>query len=77
KMNTKIEISDNDGFVFEEQMERFAKLVYFEKFVEKTNAQGKKRYLNKLDKRKRLTLIKKKNPELLNLIFTIFDNGEA
>lgn len=72
-MNVKIRISDNDRFVFKEQIERFTKLVYFEKFLERTKAMRKKRYLNKLDEDETLRLIKRKNPDLLNLIFTISD----
>ncbi len=72
-MNVKIRISDNERFVFKEQIERFTKLVYFEKFLERTKAMRKKRYLNKLDEDETLRLIKRKNPDLLNLIFTISD----
>ncbi|MEO8210710.1 MAG: hypothetical protein ABI840_09110 [bacterium] len=75
--NAHIKISDNGRFVFKAQMERFGKLVYFEKFLERTKALRKKRYLCNLGQDNMLKLIKKKNPEMLNLIFTIFDSCET
>ena len=77
KKNAHVKISDNERFVFKAQMERFAKLVYFEKFLERAKALRKKRYLSNLDQDNMLKLVKRKNPEMLNLIFTIFDNCET
>lgn len=48
-------------------------IVYFEKFSDKVKAGKRKSQLSKFSNTKRISIIKKTNPEFLNLIFTIKD----
>ncbi len=70
---TLVKIANNKKPVFEDQSKKNSKLVYFEKFDIKSKAMRKKNHLLKLSEEKRMMLIRKKNPELLNLIFALFD----
>jgi len=71
---TFVGISGNIKLLFDEQKNSFSKLIYFEKFSDKDKAFRRKRDLDKIDESKRLRIVKNKNPELLNLIFTIYGN---
>ncbi|MEO8210708.1 MAG: hypothetical protein ABI840_09100 [bacterium] len=57
----------------EGEKKKFTKLIYFEKFQDRTKALRRKIYFDKMNNSKRLKIIKVKNPELLNLIFTLKD----
>jgi predicted GIY-YIG superfamily endonuclease len=70
---TVVGISLKERFSIVNLKEKFSKLVYVEKFFDRAKALRRKSHLNKLGDEKRLKLIKKKNPEMLNLIFTIND----
>ena len=69
----QINISNDEDSVFKDQSKRNLKLVYFERFSLRNQALRKRNYLLKLDEERRMKLIKKKNPEMLNLIFTVFE----
>ena len=67
-------ISERKSFLLADEINKFIKLIYFESFSDRTKAIRRKNQLGKLSDSDRMKLIKKKNPELLNLIFTIKDN---
>lgn len=67
-------ISEKDSFLIADESIRSLKLIYFESFSDRSKAMKRKSKLDKLSDTERLKLIKKKNPELLNLIFIIKDN---
>ena len=66
-------ISGREKLLFDEDEKKFTKLIYFEKFQDRSKAVRKKRHLDKLNNEQRLKLVKNHNPELLNLIFTVYD----
>ena len=75
KNNTAhINISNDESSVFEEQSGKHSKLVYFERHCDREKALRRKRYFIKLNDSDKLKLIRKHNPEMLNLIFTIYDS---
>ena len=61
------------NFFCEAPGDEYSKLIYFEIFRDGSSAARRKNILEKLTNAQRLTLIKVKNPELLNLIFTVYD----
>ena len=69
-----IHISNNVRSVFKELSEARSYLIYFEKFSNRSKALRKKKYLSSMMKCDLIKLIKKRNPEMLDLIFTINEN---
>ncbi|MCB0728315.1 MAG: hypothetical protein KDD00_12685 [Ignavibacteriae bacterium] len=69
--NFVIGVSDKTRFISEDHYLMESKLVYFEIFSDRLKALRRKNYLTKLESPKKLRLIKKNNPDMLNLIFTI------
>lgn len=52
---------------------KYKNLVYFDRFSDRKNALRKKRTLLNMEKKEIIRFVKKKNPEWLNLIFTLTD----
>lgn len=52
---------------------KYKTLVYFDKFRDRKKAVRKKRSLLNMENKDRIMYVKKKNPEWLNLIFTLTD----
>lgn len=77
KKRSRVEILNCEVTDFQHQSNKFSKIVYLEKFTERSKALRKLRYLKKLIEPDRLKYIKKKNPELLNLVFTIYDREDV
>lgn len=76
KYNAHVNISNDARSVFEKQSGLDSKLVYFERHCDRGKALRKKRYLTQLNESDRLKLVRKHNPEMLNLIFTIYDTDK-
>ena len=70
-----IHISNNVRSVFKELSEARSYLIYFEKFSNRSKALRKKKYLSSMMKCDLIKLIKKRNPDMLDLIFTINENS--
>ncbi len=74
KEKFRIHFSNDVRTVFNDQSAVRLCLVYFEKFSDRSKAVRRKKHLDGLMDDALLKLIKKRNPEMLNLIFTIHDN---
>lgn len=69
KKNTFVKITEKDKFLHD--MNEDSEIIHAETYFDLTKAVRRKNQLSQLTNEKRIELIKKKNPELLNLIFAI------
>ncbi|MDQ3021638.1 MAG: hypothetical protein M3R36_13875 [Bacteroidota bacterium] len=72
---TLVGITETDFSFSIKNSERYTRMVYFERFKDKRKALRRKRLFMEFNKKQMQSLITKKNPEWLNLIFT-FCNDE-
>ena len=79
KNKTVVGIADNERIFLSDQLSEHlpdkkyetVKLIYFEKIDNRAKALRRKRYLSYLSEKGRLRIVRKYNPELLNLIFDL------
>lgn len=57
-----------------ERKTKYKALVYFSRYTDWKKAVRKMKYILKMDNKKRIIFVKKKNPEWLDLIFTLNDS---
>lgn len=68
KKDVLIGIAECKSALSDPRMEKYSKLVYFEKFKDRRSAILKKKILSGYDKNKLTSFISERNPEWLNLI---------
>lgn len=71
KNKTSVKMSQEVRSLIDEES---MKIIHIESFSDMSKAIRKKVRLSRLDENKRIKFVRKKNPHLINLIFTMLEN---
>ncbi len=73
RKNTIVGILNNEPEFQSRLLTKYRSLVYLDFFTDRKKAMRRKREIMNLENKNRVSFVKKKNPEWLNLIFTLTD----